>query len=131
DPVSLARESIQRGEVVFNTVLFNVGAPNGKKASCSFCHNDPNVGNNSNSGPNMITRIGTDNPSNPILNPGKYLPTFFITCNATGVQTVTTDPGIALIDGTCDNIQKVKIPSLHGLAGRAPYFRNGSAKDLE
>jgi cytochrome c peroxidase len=41
-----------------------------------------------------------------------------------------TDPGRALISGLCADIGKVKGPILRGLAGRAPYFHNGSAATL-
>ena len=48
----------------------------------------------------------------------------------TGNTYVVTDPGRALISGTCADIGKVKGPILRGLAGRAPYFHNGSAATL-
>jgi cytochrome c peroxidase len=35
-----------------------------------------------------------------------------------------------LISGLCADIGKVKGPILRGLAGRAPYFHNGSAATL-
>jgi cytochrome c peroxidase len=41
-----------------------------------------------------------------------------------------TDIGRALISGNCADIGKVKGPILRGLAGRAPYFHNGSAATL-
>jgi cytochrome c peroxidase len=43
---------------------------------------------------------------------------------------VTTDPGRALITGQCVDIGKFKVPSMRGLAARAPYFHNGSAATL-
>ena len=43
----------------------------------------------------------------------------------------TTDLGQALIDGKFDHIGKIKGPILRGLAGRAPYFHNGSAATLQ
>jgi cytochrome c peroxidase len=43
---------------------------------------------------------------------------------------IVTDPGRALISGLCADIGKVKGPILRGLAGRAPYFHNGSAATL-
>ena len=43
---------------------------------------------------------------------------------------MVTDPGRALISGNCADIGKVKGPILRGLAGRAPYFHNGSAATL-
>jgi cytochrome c peroxidase len=42
----------------------------------------------------------------------------------------TTDPGRAMITGKCADIGKVKGPVLRALAGRAPYFHNGSAATL-
>jgi cytochrome c peroxidase len=45
--------------------------------------------------------------------------------------TNSTDPGRALITGQCGDILRIKIPTLHGLAARAPYFHNGSAPDLD
>ncbi len=41
-----------------------------------------------------------------------------------------TDPGRALISGKFRDIGKTKGPNLRGLSTRAPYFHNGSAKDL-
>jgi cytochrome c peroxidase len=42
-----------------------------------------------------------------------------------------TDLGKALISGKCADVGKVKGPILRGLAGRAPYFHNGSASAFE
>src|SRR5262249_19029698 len=42
----------------------------------------------------------------------------------------TTDPGKALITGSCGDFNRVKGPILRGLAARAPYFHNGAAADL-
>ena len=36
-----------------------------------------------------------------------------------------------MISGKCADIGKIKGPVLRGLAGRAPYFHNGSAATLE
>jgi cytochrome c peroxidase len=47
-----------------------------------------------------------------------------------GKSFVVTDPGRALISGNCADIGKLKGPILRGLAGRAPYFHNGSAATL-
>ncbi len=53
---------------------------------------------------------------------------------ATGLATndckTTTDLGQGLIDGRFDHVGKIKGPILRGLAGRAPYFHNGSATTL-
>ena len=42
-----------------------------------------------------------------------------------------TDPGRGLVSGKFKDIGKTKGPNLRGLAARAPYFHNGSAKDLD
>jgi cytochrome c peroxidase len=42
----------------------------------------------------------------------------------------TTDPGLAMLTGKWADIGKFKGPNLRGLAGRAPYFHNGSAATL-
>ena len=48
----------------------------------------------------------------------------------TGETKKTTDPGRALITGKWKHIGRFKGPILRGLAARAPYFHNGSAKTL-
>ena len=48
----------------------------------------------------------------------------------TGATLEVTDPGKAMLSGKWTDIGKTKGPMLRGLAGRAPYFHNGSAKDL-
>jgi cytochrome c peroxidase len=86
--------------------------------------------------------IGTGDPSptSPFANLGgldvNYLPQITV-CQldpTTGLPTnnckTTTDLGQALIDGNFDHVGKIKGPILRGLAGRAPYFHNGSAATL-
>ena len=86
--------------------------------------------------------IGTSdlNPTDGSLNLGgldiNYLPKITV-CRkdtATGLATsdckTTTDLGQALIDGRFDHVGKIKGPILRGMAGRAPYFHNGSAATL-
>jgi cytochrome c peroxidase len=43
---------------------------------------------------------------------------------------MTHDPGFALTSGRCADVGKITLQSLRGLSARAPYFSNGSAKDL-
>lgn len=50
--------------------------------------------------------------------------------NTTGKMLQVSDPGRALITGKWADIGKFKGPILRGLAGRAPYFHNGSAATL-
>ncbi|MBV9585635.1 MAG: cytochrome C, partial [Alphaproteobacteria bacterium] len=46
-------------------------------------------------------------------------------------QTFTvTDLGVAMITGQCADIGKTKIPVIRGIAGRSPYFHNGSAPEI-
>jgi cytochrome c peroxidase len=56
---------------------------------------------------------------------------FTLVNNKTNATVQTTDPGRALITGLWADIGKTKGPILLGLASRAPYFQNGSAKTLE
>jgi cytochrome c peroxidase len=53
-----------------------------------------------------------------------------ITGQPTNTCKTTTDLGQALIDGKFAHVGKIKGPILRGLAGRAPYFHNGSAATL-
>jgi cytochrome c553 len=130
DPISVARESIARGETLFDTKQFKVGPNPNNVSHCVGCHNDPNIGNNSNN-PVLMTHTGTDAPFDPVLNTGSYLPEFSVTCPGKNQQpTFTTDPGLVLISGNCTDVTKIKTPTLHGLLARAPFFRNGSAPDL-
>jgi cytochrome c peroxidase len=78
----------------------------------------------------------TDFPALPALDI-RGLPVYTITCSASATTPIgqgstiqTTDPGRALITGNCADIGKTKGPILRGLAGRAPYFHNGSAATL-
>jgi len=58
------------------------------------------------------------------------LPLYTLRNKQTGEQVRTTDPGRALITGRWADIGRFKGPTLRALAARAPYFHNGSAKDL-
>jgi cytochrome c peroxidase len=42
----------------------------------------------------------------------------------------TTDPGKGLFTGLCADVSRTKVPTLRGLAARAPYFHGGTAADL-
>ncbi len=58
------------------------------------------------------------------------LPVYTLRNTATGDVKVTTDPGRALLTGKWKDVGRFKGPVLRGLAGRAPYCHNGSARDL-
>lgn len=129
DAVSLARESIARGQEVFNTRSFAITDVPGLTdrvgpvvGTCTTCHDSPNVGNHSVA---MALNIGISDESRRTPD----LPLYTLDCND-GREVKTTDPGLAMITGRCNDIGKVKGPILRGLAGRAPYFHNGSAATL-
>ena len=137
DPASEARASIARGEQLFNTFPIMIsgvaglndqpGVPASFTGSCSTCHNEPNVGGHSTA---MPLNIGVaDYPALPALDISG-LPVYTIQCENGEPPVQTTDPGRALITGKCADIGKLKGPILRGLAARAPYFHNGSAKTL-
>jgi hypothetical protein len=151
-----ARRSIARGELLFNTLSIPITGVAGINddiaagglvaggipsllGTCGTCHDTPNVGNHSFPTP---LNIGTGDPSptNPFVNLGgldlRYLPQITV-CKKdpkSGLRTdnckTTTDLGQALVDGRFDHVGKIKGPILRGLAGRAPYFHNGSAASL-
>src|SRR3989442_14474937 len=54
-----------------------------------------------------------------------------VTGPMTGRTLRTTDPGWGLVTGRCMDVGKFKVPTLRGLAGRAPYFHNGGAATLD
>jgi hypothetical protein len=150
------RAAIARGQALFNSIPIPItgvaginddvtagglvagGLPS-LTGTCGTCHDTPNVGNHSFPTP---LNIGTGEPdtSNASLNLGgldiSYLPQITV-CQkdtTTGLPTNTckntTDLGQALIDGKFAHVGKIKGPILRGLAGRAPYFHNGSAATL-
>jgi cytochrome c peroxidase len=135
-PTPLA-ESIGRGEVVFNTksiTIDGVGGLNGPsdptqasiRGSCGSCHNNPEVGNLSL--PDFLD-IGVTPAAARGLDVG-HLPSYRFRETASGRTVVLTDPGRGLVTGKFADLGKTKVPNLRGLTTRAPYFHNGSARDL-
>ncbi len=130
-----ARASIARGEELFNSKPINItnvaglndvlGVPS-LTGTCGTCHDTPGVGDHSASVPLNIGVSDVDSPLDV-----SYLPVFTLRNNSTGEIVQTTDPGRALITGLWADIGKVKGPVLRGLAARAPYFHNGSARTLD
>jgi len=132
DPKRSKRYAIYRGQQIFNTrpiAITGVGGINDVLGQptvngfCTTCHDTPNVGNHSVAAP---LNIGLTDPANRTPD----LPLYTLRNNATGEQVRTTDPGRALITGRWQDIGRFKGPTLRALAARAPYFHNGSAKDL-
>lgn len=131
------RASIVRGQVLFDQKPFDIRGVAGFNdrlhlasvtGACGTCHDSPNVGNHSlpdsmNTG---VPESGADNPLDL-----SYLPAIALRNKTTHEIKVTTDPGRALVTGKWSDIGEVKTPGLRGLAARAPYFHNGSARTLE
>jgi hypothetical protein len=139
-PPKAEAAAIARGEALFNSKTFpidNVPGINGPNDAlgvkspfpgfCGVCHDSPNVGNHSTSLPIDIG-ITAESPVGGLDIAG--LPTYTFVETSTGKTITVTDPGRGLISGKFRDIGKTKGPNLRGLAARAPYFHNGSAKDL-
>jgi len=127
---------------------------------CTNCHNVVNVGDDAGM-PGFHTGIGdnfcqhatflTASAQNPVpapcgtaLPPGPGEPLFTFYCPKGSIEYFsnpdptntydvfeTTDPGLAVLTGQCNDLGKMKRPILRGLASRRPYFHNGSAATLQ
>src|SRR5215469_11186767 len=135
------RQSIARGEEVFNNTAINITGVSGLNDDlnlpsipgfCGTCHDTPNVGNHSVKAPLDIGIPDAGTKSPPVLDISG-LPVFTVTCiqgPLAGKVYKITDAGKAMISGQCKDIGRFKGPILRGLASRAPYFHNGSAATL-
>jgi len=132
-----ARASVARGETLFNTRPIPITGVSGLnddlgvatiQGTCTTCHDTPHAGDHSVPAP---LRIGVDDPQPAGGLDTQGLPIYTLRNKTTGELKVTTDPGRALITGKWNDVGRIKGPVLRGLAGRAPYFHNGSAPDLE
>jgi hypothetical protein len=135
------RMSVARGATLFATRQFlvsdstginDIGFGNPVRNSCAFCHNMLHAGLDV--APGQVD-LGTTNL--PHANPMPELPLFRLTCRSNapahpflGRVVYTHDPGYALTTGKCIDIGKITAQSLRGIAGRAPFFSNGSAQTL-
>jgi hypothetical protein len=134
------RESVARGAKIFREKTFlitdtmGINAPigfgNPVRNSCVFCHNMSRIGMDV--APGQVD-LGTT--TLPFADPQPDLPVFRITCLGPphpfyGQVIYTHDPGYALTTGRCADVGRITLQSLRGLSARAPYFSNGSAKDL-
>ncbi|HET9178424.1 MAG TPA: hypothetical protein VFQ24_08725 [Terriglobia bacterium] len=151
NPYTLARESIARGEAIFNTAPLAIQNVKGLNdalglatitGTCTTCHDTPNVGDHSLSVPLDIGISDVPASSRDPLAAAlaqlnePQVPVFALRCStslgaASNVTIQTIDPGRAMITGHCADIGKVKGPILRGLAARAPYFHNGAGDSLE
>src|SRR5262249_3639325 len=78
-------------------------------------------------GVTLAQPLNNDGSANTTLDVAQ-LPVYTLS-NGTS-QVAVTDPGRALVSGRFLDAGKTKGPMLRGLSARAPYFHNGSAKDL-
>ena len=122
-----ARQSITRGQTIFNTRAFNVSkdvpGTEGLGLSfltCSTCHSVPNVG--SLPEPRYFN-IGTADADARTAD----MPLYTLRNIKTGERMQTQDPGRAMVSGLWKDIGRFKTPGLRGLSMRAPYFHDGSA----
>lgn len=105
------------------------------KQTCGFCHNTQLTGHDNVPG---WMDIGTNNfPYTQHADRSSGLPMFKITCKASarphpylGRVIYTRDPGRALVSGRCVDVGGTVMQQFRGIASRAPYFVNGSARTL-
>jgi len=131
-----ARQQIARGQKLFNTKTIHItgvsgindeaifGFPTDVAGTCTVCHDAPNAGDHSVAAPLDIGLVAESERT-------PDMPLYTLRNKTTGEIKKVTDPGRALITGKWNHIGRFKGPILRGLAARAPYFHNGSAKTLE
>lgn len=128
DAQTQRRLSIARGEAIFNTRTFAItgvpGIPDQTHGTCSSCHDTPGLGGRS---VNEPIALGLDNASHRTAD----MPLYTLQRTSDGATVQTTDPGRALITGKWADIGKFRVPTLRGLAMRAPYFHNGLGTTLQ
>ena len=141
------RASVARGADLFMfrqfwlrdvTHINSIGLGNPLKRTCATCHNHQMTGQDLSAG---FVDLGTTNyprwTEPPLYSEARELPVFKITCKASapphpylGRVIYTTDPGRALISGRCMDVGSIVMQQFRALSARAPYFSNGSAKNL-
>jgi predicted MFS family arabinose efflux permease len=142
------RASAARGSDIFMfrqfwlrdaTHINSIGLGNPLKRTCATCHNAQMTGQDLSAG---WVDVGTTNyptwTEPPLYSESRELPVFKITCDKDasphpflGRVIYTSDPGRALISGRCVDVGSIVMQQFRGLAARAPYFSNGSAKSLQ
>jgi len=120
DALAEARQTVAIGEDIFNNRKFGEAG-----LTCSGCHDVANAGSRSRM---EFFDTGTANVTVRPRDPA--LPLYTLRCLDTNAVIRTTDPGRALVTGRCADIGRFKVPTLRGLAARAPYFHDGSATTL-
>jgi hypothetical protein len=131
DSVTLARQSVARGEAIFNSRPLTIQGVNGLndvlgvqsfQGTCTTCHDIPNVGGHS-----ISAALNTGVAVHRTLDQ----PLYTFQSNLTGATIALNDPGVGLITGKFTDLGKFHVPSLRGLAGRLPLFHDGSAHSID
>lgn len=141
-----ARRAVARGQALFNTLeipLTDVGGINDDfaailkgqpvRGTCGVCHDTPHAGDHSVPAPLDIGIAEPPVPGSTRTRDGldvAGLPVYTLRHKISGEIKVVTDPGRALITGKWRDVGRFKGPILRALAGRGPYFHNGSAATL-
>lgn len=112
----------KRAQIARGQELFNGTNPGG--GSCRGCHNAANNGSHVNG---RLFDIGASRAA--FREPG--MPLYTVRNKTTLEVQQTTDPGRALRSGLWADMNRFKVPSLRGVAARAPYFHNGIAGTLD
>jgi hypothetical protein len=141
------RASVARGAEIFMfrqfwlrdvTHINSIGLGNPLKRTCATCHNHQMTGQDLSAG---FVDLGTTNyprwTEPPLYSDTRDLPVFKINCKTEalphpylGRVIYTSDPGRALISGRCADVGSIVMQQFRGLSARAPYFSNGSARNL-
>ena len=140
------RASVARGNDIFVNRRFwvkdvahinSIGLANPAKRSCAVCHNAqmsgmdwPRAGSIS---ARPTIRPGPRPGVERVLGPARVqadLQGRRAAAPVSGPRDLHLDPGRALVTGHCADIGAITMGQFRGLAARAPYFSNGSAKDI-
>jgi hypothetical protein len=146
------RASIARGQQLFNArpiTLSNVAGLNNLRLGaggalnnpaqvhCVTCHGNLPAGSEIFARGQRAIGMGGQHARLGGPAPDKALPIFEVRCKPgfampfLGTRVTTNDPGLALITGRCADVGRTSVPQVRALAGRAPYFSNGSAATVE
>ena len=142
-----ARAAVARGQDLFNTLDIPISGVGGINddfdlpaviGHCTTCHDTPHAGDHSVpmpldigvADPPVAAEDGGDGVHTAFGLDAGNLPIYTLRNKRTGETKTVTDPGRALVTGMWRDVARFKGPTLRGLAGRAPYFHNGSAATL-
>ena len=129
-----SRAAIYRGQELFNNLEFSVSKVHGLNdvlgpdlatpvtATCSTCHNAPNVGGHA---VFRMFDVGTADADNCSAD----LPLLTLQNKGSGAERKVCDMGKGG-NGVWADVGSFRAPPLRGLAARAPYFHDGQATSL-